>query len=878
MQVRERAKQSITIICSFVCAWIIACQFLFNTAWEGKRLFYMAGGLLGVVLLSKWKGYLCKKEEWIHKYFKVIFWTFLLVYAGIQFLIALQLRFEPIFDLEAIYGGAREWYQTGTFDGHKEYFYRFKNNLGGLGILYIANCFLANITQDFFLNGILINCTGLCITYALLILICKEVWGEVSAVICMSCIGLYAPFLFMGAVFYTDALSMPYVAGVIFLYFKMKKADSVKKKAVFMTGMGICCCIGAWVKGSIWILLVAVLIMVLLEEKKKVVLFCLPVALVMIVLLNALFTNYFYGKHLNDKVEQEKKLSVAHWIMMGLEGNGGYNPGDYEFSYGIENAKDRKNANIREIKSRIQEHGLLGMIKLFADKTVVDYGDATLGLSDFLDDNPRERGELHEYVLYDGKNYAAYQSYCRIGMLILLFSFLSVLLPGENRENADGVYLLLQLVMIGSFLFLMIWESGYRYLSSFFPVILLGGIAGAWKREKEKGSIISFDEQWKKRSVRIFAYSILFRMLIYFLFVCMMAIFGEYQEGIGLSEFLEAWKRWDAAHYLNIAENGYSGAVENGQHLFLVFYPLYPWLMKLVSFVTGDYRLAGILISVIGYGIGCVYFDKLMCMEYNEEISKNGLLLLSVFPFSFFFGAIMTESLFFALLAAFFYYLRKHSWGMIAFVGFLACMTKVQGMLLTFAVIAELFVSYHGILLIRQKKWKQFMVEIIGNGLKCVPMVAGVLVYLLVNFVVEADPFRFMYYQKNHWGNGLAPIWETISYVMKNALEGWHTSTGMVLWVPEFLLIAVYIAAIIYGIAKKCHPAYMVYLIAFFCLTYSSTWLISGGRYTLSALPLFLLGGKVITEKPKYKIPVIMTSFALMILYLSAYYQWKQIM
>lgn len=36
---------------------------------------------------------------------------------------------------------------------------------------------------------------------------------------------------------------------------------------------------------------------------------------------------------------------------------------------------------------------------------------------------------------------------------------------------------------------------------------------------------------------------------------------------------------------------------------------------------------------------------------------------------------------------------------------------------------------------------------------------------------------------------------------------------------------------------------YLAYLIAFCLLTYSSSWLISAGRYTLSALPLFLLEG-----------------------------------
>lgn len=37
------------------------------------------------------------------------------------------------------------------------------------------------------------------------------------------------------------------------------------------------------------------------------------------------------------------------------------------------------------------------------------------------------------------------------------------------------------------------------------------------------------------------------------------------------SDFLEVWKRWDSQHYLNIAENGYAGAIENGEHIFWCF-------------------------------------------------------------------------------------------------------------------------------------------------------------------------------------------------------------------------------------------------------------------------------------------------------------------
>lgn len=389
----------------------------------------------------------------------------------------------------------------------------------------------------------------------------------------------------------------------------------------------------------------------------------------------------------------------------------------------------------------------------------------------------------------------------------------------------------------------------------------------------------AYTEKMKKnRALCVFGYALIIRMIFYLVSVCMMAVVGDYPEGITFSDFLDAWKRWDSAPYLRIAENGYRGYQENGQFLDIVFYPLYPWLVRTVNIFVGEFRLAGIFVSTVCFCIGSVYFDKLMIEEFGQEEAQNGYLALITFPFAFFFGAIMTESLFFALSAAFLYYLRKHRWWLVCGIGFLACLTKIQGVLLCFAVLAELLYSEKGGVLLKEKKWKTFGGKVIVNGLKCVPMIGGVLVYLLLNYLVEGDAFRFMYYQEHHWNHTAGPFWDTVRYSGEYAKGSWYTSTGMGLWVPQFILFFVSITAIIYGFVKKMRPTYQIYLIMFTLVTYSSTWLISGGRYTLSALPLFMLAGEFYTKHERVKKVMIPFSVALMMIYFVGYYQWKQIM
>lgn len=83
----------------------------------------------------------------------------------------------------------------------------------------------------------------------------------------------------------------------------------------------------------------------------------------------------------------------------------------------------------------------------------------------------------------------------------------------------------------------------------------------------------------RRTDIRIIASAVGIRLAVYLFSVCILIMFGQYTQPLTFSDFLNAWSRWDSPHYINIARYGYSGAVEDGKHLFLVFYPLLPWLM-----------------------------------------------------------------------------------------------------------------------------------------------------------------------------------------------------------------------------------------------------------------------------------------------------------
>src|ERR1043165_2197582 len=64
-----------------------------------------------------------------------------------------------------------------------------------------------------------------------------------------------------------------------------------------------------------------------------------------------------------------------------------------------------------------------------------------------------------------------------------------------------------------------------------------------------------------------------------------------------LYEWLSIWNRWDAPHYLDIARVGYVS--EGVEARWIVFYPLYPWLVRVASFVLRDELAGAFLVSTV---------------------------------------------------------------------------------------------------------------------------------------------------------------------------------------------------------------------------------------------------------------------------------------
>ena len=333
---------------------------------------------------------------------------------------------------------------------------------------------------------------------------------------------------------------------------------------------------------------------------------------------------------------------------------------------------------------------------------------------------------------------------------------------------------------------------------------------------------------------KVFAFTLLFRLAVFSgvgLAVCLIL-----WPGSGPEAALSVWKKWDAWHYVNLAELGYSGYVEDGKNLFLVFFPLYPWTVRLISRLTGNTMAAGLLVSFLSYAGGCVYLYRLAAWEYGRAAARRTVLFLSLFPYAFFFGGVMTEGLFLLTTAAGLWNIRRHRWWRAGAWGALAALTRMHGVLLIGAAGAEL-VEHLG-----RFDWKVIVKKLPALLL---PLL-GTLAYLLLNWQVAGDPFAFTVMQQ-HWSQGFSWISDTLWYVLQNAFSFYDEAVRWQIWVPTLVLFPAFFALSVYS-RRRFRSMYALYGFVYLVLNYSLSWLLSAGRYLSCALPFFLFAA-VLTER-----------------------------
>ena len=283
---------------------------------------------------------------------------------------------------------------------------------------------------------------------------------------------------------------------------------------------------------------------------------------------------------------------------------------------------------------------------------------------------------------------------------------------------------------------------------------------------------------------------------------------------------LNVWGRWDAVHYIDIATQGYQGTD-------MAFFPLYPTLIRILGSLVGSHLVAGLLISNASFFFGLLFLYKLLEHEYDRPTARRAIFYVSIFPSAVFFSAVYTESLFFMLTVASFYYMRSHRYWIAGAIGFFAAMTRVEGVLLAVPFVMEWFFQY-------RPDFKSGLKNLAAAAL--IPM--GVFVYMAYLWVLRGDPLYFSHVQ-SHWNRHLAPPW--VSFI--NAFDKIAHATASLTVANQSLEIAFTLLMIVVLVAgwKSLRPSYIAYMALSILVPMSTSSLMSMPRFALVLFPMFAI-------------------------------------
>ena len=301
--------------------------------------------------------------------------------------------------------------------------------------------------------------------------------------------------------------------------------------------------------------------------------------------------------------------------------------------------------------------------------------------------------------------------------------------------------------------------------------------------------------------------------------------------------FWNGFFRWDGGWYRSIILNGYVFRPQGASST--AFYPLFPYLSKWLGAVVGSPFVAGLIISNVATVGGLYYLLELGGRFFEDAIVERAVVLLLVFPTSFFQSCFYTEGIFFCMAAASMSHFYRDRYVTAGVFGGLSMLSRSWGLVLFAALAGELAWR----LLRRQTRFRPSML-----GLALIP--AGFGVFMLVLHYTVGDAMAFFKAMSN-WGRVRSLPWATLVDAFGSRtllLPEQFAATQRVL----DAVAAVGFLGIGGTMLWQGFPLAMcLFVLGGVLLPLSTYNLDSMGRYTLSLFPAFFWLGKVSVHHPR---------------------------
>jgi hypothetical protein len=293
--------------------------------------------------------------------------------------------------------------------------------------------------------------------------------------------------------------------------------------------------------------------------------------------------------------------------------------------------------------------------------------------------------------------------------------------------------------------------------------------------------------------------------------------------------------RFDAQWYLNIAANWYqyNPSVDGGQTS-VVFFPLYPFLIRVSSTITGGGAMEAValVIANVCAVLGLALLYRLTLREFGAPVAQRTVWYMLAFPVSFYLSSAYAEPLFLAACVGALFAARTQHWYLASLAGVAATLSRPYGILIVAPLVLEFLRQNWG----NPRSWLQ---PSAASLLLPAIALAGWMGYL---YTLSGDPLVFVHAQaawnQQHLTSPLQTLLIAYGRTRDQQLSGRFDLGGL-----QFAIAMLGVAGSL--VAWRALPASYALYATVFCLVL----LVSGStmsiwRHVYLVFPLFMLAGR----------------------------------
>lgn len=313
---------------------------------------------------------------------------------------------------------------------------------------------------------------------------------------------------------------------------------------------------------------------------------------------------------------------------------------------------------------------------------------------------------------------------------------------------------------------------------------------------------------------------------------------------------LDGWVQFDGPEYLSIAADGY-------QRRQLVWFPVYPLLVRLADGVLGEPVVAAVLVSAAAGAASVVLFWYWTVQQgFSTSTQVWAVAVLMLYPYGWFlYGVVYSDAVFLAAgLGAFLLTERRHYWWAAA-AGAVAAASRPSGL----AVVAGLLVlalEREGVIrvpgasagwanalrlpvVVDRSRWR-------GRSLVPALSVGGLLAVMAFQWRWWGSPIAFVTEQSNYHDTGMSSLLKQQYFeAWSQGFDGRHLATTT----AQAVLLVVVIGSVP-AVGRRFGWGYAVFVLGLAMLPAMSVSTFMGsGRYLLPAFPVFALWGEWLSRR-----------------------------